>query len=87
MSSDNKDDNSEGEDLVSNNHNINPTTNPTDRNLPWMLILALADDDGDNDSSDYDEFCSDYDLDGDGVFDNDNADNGKGYLCMRVTDS
>ena len=52
-----------------------------------MLLLAVADDDGDDDPGDYDEFCSDYDLDGEVIFDNDDADNGEGYVCMMVTDS
>ena len=87
MPGDNKDNNSEGEDLVSNNNNTSSTINPTDRDPPWMLLLALADDDGDNDPGDYNEFRSNYDLDGDGVFDNDDAGNGNGYVCMAVTDS
>ena len=45
----------------------------------------VANDDVDDDPGDYDEFRSDYDLDNDGVFDNDDA--GEGYCCMTVTDS
>ena len=35
-----------------------------------MSLLVVADDDDNDDSDDYDEFRSDYDLDDDGVFDN-----------------
>ena len=73
--------------MVSDNDNINSTTNPTDRNSPWMLLLVLADDDVNN-LDDYNGFCAGYDLNNDGVFDNDNASNGEGYVCMMtVTDS
>ena len=87
MSGENKDDDSEGEDLVSDNDNTNSTTNPTDGDPVQMSLLAVADDDGEDDPGDYDEFCSNYDLDDGGVFDNDDADNGEGYVCMTVTDS
>ena len=77
------------EDSVPNNNNTESTTNPADGDPLWMLLLAVADDDDDEDDnpSDYDEFCSNYNLDNDGVFDNDNTDHGKGYVCITVTDS
>ena len=53
----------------------------------WTSLLALADDDEDDDPGSYDEFRSNYDLDDDSVFDNDDIDNGEGYVCIAVTDS
>ena len=50
-----------------------------------MLLLALADDNVNNDSGDYTAFCANYDLDNDGVFDNDDAGNGEEYAYMMVT--
>ena len=52
-----------------------------------MSLLAVADDDEDVDPGDYNEFCSDFDLDDDGVFDNEDTGQGEGYVCMTVTDS
>ena len=43
-----------------------------------MLLVAVTDDDVDDDPDDYDEFRSNYDLDDGGVFDNDDADVGEG---------
>ena len=74
MSGNNNEENSEGEDLVPKN-NTNSTNNPADGDPAQMSLLAVTDDDDDNDSGDYDEFRSDYDLNDDGVFDNDNTDN------------
>ena len=87
MLGDNKDEDSEGEDSLSHNDNTNSTTNPTDGDSVWMLLLEVADDDGEDDPGDYNEFYFDYDLDNDGVFYNDDAGNGEGYVCMTVTDS
>ena len=87
MSSDNKDDNSEGEDQMSDNDNTNSTTNPTNIDPTWMSLLVVTDDDGEDDPGDYNEFCFNYDLDVNSIFDNDNTDNGEGYVCMRVIDS
>ena len=52
----------------------------------WSHLLA-ADDDVDDEPSDFDEFRSEYDLDGDGVFDNDDTSEGEGFCCITVTDS
>ena len=87
MLGDNKDDNSEGGNLVSSNDNTNSTTNPINKDPPWMSLLALADDNGKGDPDDYNEFHSDYDLNGNTVFDNDDAGNEKRYVCMTVTDT
>ena len=78
----NKDSNSEGEDLVFDNDNANSTFNPTNGKPPLILLVVLADDDGKDDLGDYDEFCSNYDLDDNGVFDNDDADIGEGYYIL-----
>ena len=89
LSGDNKDVNSEGEDSVSDNNNTNSTTSATNKNPMWMLLLVmvLTDDDGKENSGDYVKFCSNYDLNDNGVFDNDNTDNGEGCVCMTVTNS
>ena len=52
-----------------------------------MSLVAVANDGVNNDPDNYDKFQSNYDLDNDGVFDNDNADVRKGYVCMMVTDA
>ena len=52
-----------------------------------MSLLAVADDDDEADPGDHNKFCSNYDLDNDGVFDNDNTDNGEGYVCVTAIDS
>ena len=69
-------------------------TTPNDNNLltPANEVHAwshLVEDDGDvnNDPSDFNKFCSDYDLDDDGVFDNDKIGKGEGFCCMTVTNS
>jgi len=82
MSGDDKDDDSQGENLVFDNDNTDFTTNLTDGDPAWMLLLAVADDDYKDDPGDYDKFRSDYDLDDEGVFDNDDIDNGEG--CVNV---
>ena len=86
MSGNNKADNFEEEDSVPINDNTDPS-NPTDENPAWTSLLEVADDDDNDDPGDYDEFRSDYDLDGNGVLDNDNTGQGKEYCCMTVTDS
>ena len=87
MSGNNNEENSEGEDSVSNNNNTDYTTNPTDGDPVRMSLLTVADDYDEDDPGDYNEFCPNYDLDDDGVFDNDDTNNGEGYVCMTVTDS
>ena len=49
--------------------------------------LVVSDDDVDDDPGDFDEFCSDYDLDDDGVFDNNDIHKEEGFCCMTVTNS
>ena len=46
-----------------------------------------GDDDVDDDPSNFDEFRSEYDLDNDGVFDNDEIGEGEGFCCMTVTNA
>ena len=87
MTGNNNDENSRGEGSVSDNNNTYSTTNPTNGNPAWILLLAVADDDDKDDPGDYDEFCSDYDLNDDSVFHNNDADNREEYVCMTVTDS
>ena len=58
---------------MSNNNNINSIIIPSTPDPPWMLLVAVADDDVDNDPNYYDKFYVNYDLDIDSVFDNDNA--------------
>ena len=87
MSGNNDDENSAGECSVSKHNNINSKTNPTDKNPTWMSLLAVADDDDEDDPGDYNGFFSDYDLKNNGIFDNDDADNGEGNVCITVTDS
>ena len=86
MSGDDHDNNSSQEDSVSTNDNNNSTINPADADPPWMLLVAVADDDVNDDPDDYNEFQSDYDLVNDGLFDNDDVDVEDGYVCMTVTD-
>ena len=87
MPGDNKDDDSNGEDSVSDNNNTNFTTKSTNTDTPWTSFVAVTDDNVNNDPNHYDEFWLDYDFDDDGVFNNDDADIGEGYVCMMVTDS
>ena len=54
--SDDDDDNSSQEDSVSVNNNINSTTNPSDATPPWMSLVAMADDDNDNNPNNYKDF-------------------------------
>ena len=68
-----------------NNDNIDFTTNPANEDPSWMSLLAVADDDKDDDPGDYNAFCSNYDFNDDGVFDNDDTDQGEGYVFMMVT--
>ena len=84
-SGNNEVENSEEENTAPNNDNTD-STNLTDEDPTWMSLLAVADDD-DDDPSDYDKFRSNYDLDDDGLFDNDDTGQGEGYVCMIVTDS
>ena len=72
------------DDTIPNNDDTDSST-PTDGAHAWSL-LVVADDDVDDDPGDYDEFCSDYNLNDDGVFDNGDAREGEGYCCMTVTD-
>ena len=44
-------------------------------------------DDADNDPGNFDEFCSDYNLDDAGVFDNNEVGEGEGFYCMTVKNS
>ena len=87
MSGNNKKENSEREDSVPNNDNTDFTTNPANKDPLWMLLLEVADDDKDDDPGDYNEFCSNYNLDNDSVFDNDDIDQGKGHICMTINGS
>ena len=87
MSGDDNDEDFSRRDSVSFNDNISSTTNPTDATLPWMSLVVMAEDDVNDDPGDYNKFWSDYDLDNDGVFDNDDADIGEVYFCMTLIDS
>ena len=60
------------------NNDDTDSTNPTDENPALMSLLVVADDDVDDDPDDYDKFCSDYDLDDDSIFDNDDVSEGEG---------
>ena len=71
------------DDTIPNNNDTDSST-PTNEAHAWSLLVVADDDD---DAGDYDEFRSDYDLDYDGVFDNDDAGEGEEYCCMTVTDS
>ena len=84
MSGNNDEENPEEDHPVPNNDDTD-STNPTDENPAWTSLLVVADDD--DDPGDYNEFRSDYDLDDNSVFDNDDAGEGEGYCCMTVTDS
>ena len=72
---------------MSDDDNTDSTTNPTSDVHVLTSMLAMVDDDEEDDPGDYDEFRSDYDLDDDGVFDNDDIDSEEGFVCMAVTDS
>ena len=72
---------------MSDDDSTNSTTSPTNNVHVLTSMLAMVDDDEKDDPGDYDEFRSDYDLDNDGVFDNDNVDSGEGFVCMAVVDS
>ena len=72
---------------MSDHANTNSTTNPTNDVHVLKLMLAMVDDDEEDDPGGYDEFCSDYDLNDDDVFVNDDVDSGDGFMCMAVTDS
>ena len=74
--------------MVSDNDNTNSTTNPTNDIPVWTSLLAMADDDEEDDPGDYDEFRSDYDLDDDGVFDNDDiGSDDERFVCMTLSNS
>ena len=85
MSGNNDEENPAEDDPVPTNDDTN-STNLTKENPAWTSLLVVTNDDVD-DPGDYDEFRSDYDLDDDGVFDNDDTGEGEGYCCMMVTDS
>ena len=53
----------------------------------FLLAVVVADDYDDADPGDNDGFFFDYDLDNDGVFDNDDTSQGEGYICMTLTDT
>ena len=74
------------DDSVPNNNDTN-STNPIDEDPTWISLLVVVDDDDNDGPGDYDEFCSDYDLDNNGVFDNNDTGQGEEYVCMTVTDS
>ena len=86
MSDNNKDENPEEDQPVPNNDDTD-SINPTDENPAGTSLLVVADDDVDDNPGDYDTFRSDYDLDDDGIFDNNDAGEREGYCCMTVTDS
>ena len=73
--------------MVSNHDNTDFTTNPTGVDPSWKSLVEVADDGFNNDPDNYNEFQPNYDLDDDSVYDNDNTNNGEGYVCMTVTDS
>ena len=60
---------------------------PANEAYAWSRLLEAADDDVDNDPVNFDEFCSDYNLDDDSVFDNDKIGKEEGFCCMTVTNS
>ena len=62
-----------------NNNNTNFTANPADGDPSWISLLVVADDDRDDvcNPVDYDGFCSDYNPNNDGIFDNNDTDHGK----------
>ena len=68
-------------------------TTPNDNNSSTREDDAHAwahlrdEDDADDDPGDFDEFCSDYNLDNAGVFDNDEVGEGEGFCCMTVSNS
>ena len=50
-------------------------------------MTAFVDDDEEDDDGDYNDFRDNYDLDGDGIFDNDDSiEEGEAYVCMAVID-
>ena len=69
--------------------NDNDSSTPTDDAHAWSYLVDDDDDDDDvdNDRGDFDWFCSDYDLDDDGVFDNNEIGEREGFCCMTVTKS
>ena len=93
MSGNNDEENPKEDHPVTNNDDTMPnnddtdSSTPTDENPTWTSLLVVADDDVDDDPGDYNEFHSDYDLDDDGVFDNDDAVEGEEYCCTTVTNS
>ena len=80
MSGKNEDKNSEGEDSVPNNDNTDSTTNPSNRDSLCMSLLMMADDDKDDDPGDCNGFFTNYDLNNDGVFDNNHTNEGERYI-------
>ena len=90
MSNDDNDYDSSWEDSVSPDDNTNFTTNLPDIPPAWMSLVAMADDvhDDDNDDpDDYNNFWSEYDLNGDGIFDNNDIEIGEGFVCMTLTNN
>ena len=85
MSGDGNDDDSSQEDSVSTNDNTTFTTNSTDATPLLMWSVAMSGDDGNKNPDNYNKFWSDYDLDDECVFDNNDADIGEGYVCMTLT--
>ena len=49
--------------------------------------MAMSDDDDNNNPDDFNNFWSEYDLNDDSVFDNDDAYVGEDYVCMTLTNS
>ena len=68
------------------NDNTNSFT-PANEAHAWSHLVESTDDDVDDDPSDFDKFCSDYDLDDDSVFGNNDIGEVEGFCCMKVTNS
>ena len=94
-----KDDNNEAGELLSNNDDDDssqeePVSNSVSASSAWMQLVALASDNVENGVNDaaaangpdnWIYLQSDYDLDADGVYNNNNTDANNGFVCMTLT--
>ena len=82
----NVDGDSNVEESILDNNNTNPTTTLDDDTHVMASMAAFVEDDEEEDDGDYNNFCSDYDLDDNGIFDNDSINEGEAVVCMTLTD-
>ena len=83
---DDEEDSSNVEDPILNDNNTDSTTTPDDDGHVLGSMTAMVDDDKEDDGVN-NEFCSDYDLDNDGIFDNDSINEGEAFVCMTLSDT